>query len=325
MSSKAPTLAAAAPASLLSRRSHGKVGNLLFFGVCLVAGTLVVVLLLTVIAVLVVNSQPSIQRFGIGFLLSARWDPVAEEFGALPFIYGTVVSSLLALLLAMPLSIGAAIFLVELTRGWLRSVLSFLIEALAAIPSVVYGIWGLFVLVPWLHDYVAQPLSEHLGETIPLFAPPALGPSMLSAAVILAIMVTPIITAVARDVLLTIPRSQREAAYALGATQWEVIRTVVGTARWGIFGAVILGLGRALGETMAVTMVIGNDPTIHVSLVQPAYTLASVIANEFTEATTPLYSSALVELGLVLLLTTLAVNVAARVLVWSIARRYQRR
>lgn len=301
---------------------RGAVGNGVFFGLCLLAGTVVLITLLAVIAQLVVESRPSIEAFGIGFLTRSVWDPVAEQFGALPFIYGTLVSSLLALLLAVPLSLGAAVFLVEIARGWVRSVLSFLIEALAAVPSVVYGVWGIFVLVPWLLEHVSMPLAETWGEAIPLVAPPATGPSMLSAAVILAIMVTPIITSVARDVLLAIPRSQREAALALGSTRWEAIRTVVGTARWGIFGAIILGLGRALGETMAVTMVIGNDPSIHASILQPAYTLASVIANEFTEATTPLYVSALIEIGLVLLLTTLVVNIVARLLVWSIARRY---
>jgi len=304
---------------------RGAVGNGVFYGVCLLAGISVLVTLLAVIAQLVVESRPSIRAFGIGFLTSSTWDPVAEEFGALPFIYGTLVSSVLSLLLAVPLSIGAAIFLVEISRGWLRTILSFLVEALAAVPSVVYGVWGIFVLVPWLHEYIATPLAERFGEMIPIFAPPAIGPSMLSAAVILAIMVTPIITSVARDVLLAIPRVQREAALALGSTRWEAIRTVVGTARWGIFGAIILGLGRALGETMAVTMVIGNDPSIHASILQPAYTLASVIANEFTEATTPLYVSALIEIGLVLLLTTLVVNIVARLLVWSIARRYSQR
>lgn len=302
---------------------RGAVGNGVFFGVCLLAGISVLVTLLAVIAQLVVESHPSIRAFGIGFLTSSTWDPVAEEFGALPFIYGTLVSSVLSLLLAVPLSIGAAIFLVEIARGWLRTILSFLVEALAAVPSVVYGVWGIFVLVPWLHEHIATPLAEKFGDTIPIVAPPAIGPSMLSAAVILAIMVIPIITSVGRDVLLAIPGSQREAALALGSTRWEAIRTVVGTARWGIFGAIILGLGRALGETMAVTMVIGNDPSIHASILQPAYTLASVIANEFTEATTPLYVSALIEIGLVLLLTTLVVNILARLLVWSLARRYR--
>jgi phosphate transport system permease protein len=302
---------------------RGTVGNIVFFGVCAVAGLAVLVTLLAVIAQLAFESHPSIKAYGVSFFTSSTWDPVAEEFGALPFIYGTLVSSFLALVIAVPLSLGAAVFLVEIARGWLRSILSFLVEALAAVPSVVYGVWGIFVLVPWLHEHVATPLADTFGETIPLVAPPAVGPSMLSAGMILAIMVTPIITSVARDVLLAIPRSQREAAFALGSTRWEAIRTVVGTARWGIFGAVILGLGRALGETMAVTMVIGNDPSIHTSILQPAYTLASVIANEFTEATTPLYVSALIEIGLVLLVTTLVVNILARLLVWSIARRYR--
>ncbi len=302
---------------------RGAVGNAVFFSLCTVAGITVLVIVLAVIAQLVADARLSLQAFGIGFLTSVTWDPVAEQFGALPFIYGTVVSSLLAMLIAVPLSIGAAIFLVEITRGWTRTVLSFLIEALAAVPSVVYGVWGIFVLVPWLLAHVAEPLAERWGDTLPFLAPPAIGPSMLSAAVILAIMTIPIITSVTRDILLAIPRMQREAAYALGSTRWEAIRIVLGSGRWGIFGAMILGLGRALGETMAVTMVIGNDPSIHASILQPAYTLASVIANEFTEATTPLYLSALVEIGLVLLLTTLVVNIIARLLVWSLARRYR--
>ncbi|MCX7929640.1 MAG: phosphate ABC transporter permease subunit PstC [Chlorobi bacterium] len=307
----------------IAQSRRGIVGNKVFFVVCALAGITVMVLLVSVIAQLLSDSRLSLQRFGIGFLTSTTWDPVAEEFGALPFIYGTVMSSLLAMLLALPLSIGAAIFLVELSRGWIRTLLSFLVEALAAIPSVVYGVWGIFVLVPWLLERVATPLSERWGEAIPFLAPPAIGPSMLSAGVILAIMTIPIITSVARDVLQAIPASQREAAYALGATRWETIGIVLSSSRWGIFGATMLGLGRALGETMAVTMVIGNDPSIHTSILQPAYTLASVIANEFTEATTPLYMSALVEIGLVLLLTTLLVNIIARLLVWSLARRFR--
>lgn len=323
MSADVTTTSPIAPSrSLLSKRSS-KVGNAVFVAICAMAGASVLLIVTAIVVQLVVESQPTIRRFGISFLTRSVWDPVAEDFGALPFIYGTLVSSLLAMIIAVPLSVGAAIFLAEIARGWLRSVVSFLIEALAAVPSVVYGIWGVFILVPWLTEHVATPLAERWGEHIPLLAPPAIGPSMLSAAVILAIMVTPIVASVARDVLSAIPRMQREAAYALGATRWEVIRTVLGSARWGIFGAIVLGLGRALGETMAVTMVIGNDPSIHVSILQPAYTLSSVIANEFTEATTPLYLSALVTLGLVLLLATLVVNIVARVLVWSVARRYR--
>lgn len=302
---------------------RSSLGNTALFILSLVAGVTVLALLVAIIVQLVIESHLSIRTFGFGFLMSPQWDPVAEEFGALPFIYGTVISSLIGMIIAVPLSVGAAVFLVEIARGWVRSVLSFFVEALAAVPSIVYGVWGIFVLVPWLLEHVATPLSEQWGDIIPLFAPPAVGPSMLSAGVILAIMTIPIIASVARDVLRSVPHSLREAAFALGSTRWEAIRTVIGTARWGIFGAMILGLGRALGETMAVTMVIGNDPSIHQSILQPAYTLASVIANEFTEATTPLYVSALVELGLVLLLVTLVVNIIARVLVWSVARRYR--
>ncbi|MCS7303105.1 MAG: phosphate ABC transporter permease subunit PstC [Candidatus Kapabacteria bacterium] len=318
-----PTVSTA-PTRRISLAWRGATGNTVFSLLSGAAGFAVMVLLGAIIVQLIVESALSIRTFGISFLGSEQWDPVAERFGALPFIYGTLVSSLLAMVMAVPLSVGAAVFLVEVARGWVREVLSFFVEALAAVPSVVYGVWGIFVLVPWLHEHVALPLAEGWGEVLPIFAPPAVGPSMLSAAVILAIMTIPIITSVTRDVLRTVPRAQREAAFALGSTKWEAIRTVLNTARWGIFGAIVLGLGRALGETMAVTMVIGNDPTIHTSILQPAYTLASVIANEFTEATSPLYVSALVQLGLVLLLVTLVVNIVARLLVWSLARRYQR-
>jgi phosphate transport system permease protein len=243
---------------------------------------------------------------------------VAGEFGALPFIYGTLLSSLLALLIAVPLSLGAAIFLAELAPSWIRPPIAFLIEMLAAVPSVVYGLWGIFVLVPWLRDWVQPALGRTLGF-LPLFQGPPYGIGMLAAGIILSIMVMPFITSVSREVLLAVPGSQREAALGLGATRWETTRiAVLRYGRSGLIGAILLGLGRALGETMAVTMVIGNRPEIAASLFAPGYTMASVLANEFTEATSDLYVSALVEIGLLLLLVTVVVNGFAKLLVWSV-------
>jgi phosphate transport system permease protein len=264
------------------------------------------------------ESWEALRTFGFRFLVTSHWDPVAGEFGALPFIYGTLVSSVLALLIAVPLSLGAAIFLAELAPAWIRPPISFLIEMLAAVPSVVYGLWGIFVLVPWLRDWVQPALGRTLGF-LPLFQGPPYGIGMLAAGVILSIMVVPYITAVSREVLLAVPNSQREAALGLGATRWESTRmAVLRYGRSGLIGAILLGLGRALGETMAVTMVIGNRPEIAASLFAPGYTMASVLANEFTEATSDLYVSALVEVGLLLLLVTVVVNGLARLLVWSV-------
>jgi len=260
------------------------------------------------------GSELSIKRFGFHFLTTSTWDPVAEQFGALPFIYGTVVSSLIALIIAVPLSIATAVFLTELAPLQIRQTLVSLIEMLAAIPSVILGLWGIFVMVPWLRDYPFAYLKRTLGWT-PLFSGPVYGTSMLAGGIIIAIMIMPIITSVSREILRSVPNLQREAAYALGATRWEVTRiAVLSYAKKGLFGAVILGLGRALGETMAVTMVIGNTPQIAASLFAPGYTLASVIANEFTEATTDLYLHALVEIGLVLFAITIASNLIAQVL-----------
>ncbi|MFL6514494.1 MAG: phosphate ABC transporter permease subunit PstC [Chthoniobacterales bacterium] len=259
------------------------------------------------------GSELSIKRFGWNFLITSTWDPVAEHFGALPFIYGTLVSSLIALIIAVPLSIATAVFLTELAPLRIRQPLVSLIEMLAAIPSVILGLWGIFVMVPWLRDYPFAFLKRTLGWT-PFFSGPVYGTSMLAGGIIIAIMIMPIITSVSREILRSVPNLQREAAYALGATRWEVTRiAVLSYAQKGLFGAVILGLGRALGETMAVTMVIGNTPQISVSLFAPGYTLASVIANEFTEATTDLYLHALVEIGLVLFAITIASNLVAQV------------
>jgi len=270
-------------------------------------------------AVLANDSWLSLQRFGLNFWRTSNWDPVAGEFGALPFIWGTLYSSVLALLLATPVALGIAVFISELCPQWLRAPLIFLTELLAAIPSIVYGLWGVFVLVPVVRA-VELTMPESL-RALPLFSGPPFGVGMLAAALILAIMVVPFTSAVAREVLKTVPMTQREAAYALGATRFEAIRAAIFFARTGIIGAVMLGFGRALGETMAVTMVIGNNPQVALSLFAPQYTMAAVIANEFTEAANALYLSALIEIGLVLFIITLLVNILSRGLIWSMARQ----
>ena len=267
------------------------------------------------------NSALSRDAFGWSFVVTSDWDPVARVFGAAPFWYGTLVTSAVSLLLAVPVSLGIAIFLAEIAPDWLRSPLGFLIELLAAVPSVVYGLWGLYVLIPNVIRPGAQTLNGLLGG-LAIFQGPVYGPSRLAAAAILAIMITPTISAVSRDVFRAIPRAQREAALALGATRWEMISQVlVPYGLSGILGAVILGLGRALGETMAVTMVIGNNLDLSASLLHPGYTMASLIANEFTEATYDLYLNAIIEIGLVLFGLTLVLNVIARYLVWRVARQ----
>src|SRR5213596_2412502 len=260
------------------------------------------------------GSSLAVQKFGFHFLTTSTWDPLTEQFGALPFIYGTLVSSFIALLIAVPLSVATAVYLTELAPLWIRQPIISLVEMLAAIPSVILGLWGIFVMIPWLRDYPFPFLKRILGWT-PIFTGPIYGPSMLAGGIIIAVMIVPIITSVSREILRSVPDLQREAAYALGATRWEVTRiAVLSYAKKGLFGAVILGLGRALGETMAVTMVIGNRPEIAASLFAPGYTLASVIANEFTEATSDMYLSALFEIGLVLLAVTVLVNALAQVL-----------
>jgi phosphate transport system permease protein len=265
-------------------------------------------------AVLANDSWLSLQRFGLNFWRTSNWDPVAGEFGALPFIWGTLYSSVLALLIATPVALGIAVFISELCPQWLRAPLIFLTELLAAIPSIVYGLWGIFVLVPVVRA-VELTMPESL-RALPLFSGPPFGVGMLAAALIL-----PFTSAVAREVLKTVPMTQREAAYALGATRFEAIRAAIFFARTGIIGAVMLGFGRALGETMAVTMVIGNNPQVALSLFAPQYTMAAVIANEFTEAANALYLSALIEIGLVLFIITLLVNMLSRGLIWSMARQ----
>jgi phosphate transport system permease protein len=241
----------------------------------------------------------------------------------LPFIFGTIASSLLALLIALPLSLGVAVFLAELAPRWIERPLSFLVELLAAIPSIVYGLWGIFVLVPWLRAHVQLFLGKELGF-LPLFKGPNYGFGMLAAGLILAIMILPIITSISRDVLKSVPDIYREAALGLGATRWETTRIILKDARSGIFGATLLGLGRALGETMAVTMVIGNRPEISASLFSPAYSMASVLANEFAEATTSMYTAALIEIALVLFVVTVLLNALARLVIWSFTRRFAR-
>ncbi|HEU5068792.1 MAG TPA: phosphate ABC transporter permease subunit PstC [Verrucomicrobiae bacterium] len=260
------------------------------------------------------GSTLALKKFGWRFLVSSDWDPVSEQFGALPFIFGTLVSSLIALVIAVPLSVASAVFLTEMAPRWLRQPLTIFIELLSAVPSVILGLWGIFVMVPWLRVHLFPWLKSTLGF-LPLFQGPIYGVSMLAGGIILAIMIIPIITSVSREIIRSVPGLQREAAYALGATRWEVTRiAVLSYAKKGLFGATILGLGRALGETMAVTMVIGNRPEIAKSLFAPGYTLASVVANEFTEATTDLYLHALFELGLVLLGVTILVNALAQLL-----------
>ena len=284
-------------------------------------GFFALLLILIVVAIgaeLTQQSMRSLRQFGLDFWRTEIWDPVSGEFGALPFIWGTLYSSVVALLIATPIALGIAVFISELCPAVLRQPLVFLTELLAAIPSIVYGLWGIFVLVP-----AVRALETSLPDSVrrlPIFAGPPLGLGMLSAALVLAIMVIPFTSSVAREVLKSVPGAQREAAYALGATRFEAIRAALFYARTGIIGAVMLGFGRALGEKMAVTMVIGNNPQVSLSLFAPQYTMAAVIANEFTEAADELYLSALVEIGLVLFIITLIVNSLSRLLIWSMAR-----
>jgi phosphate transport system permease protein len=266
------------------------------------------------------GAELAIRQFGLDFVTTSVWDPVAEKFGALPLIFGTLLSSLIALLIAVPLSLGVAIYLTEFAPKAVRQPVAFLIGLLAAIPSVVYGLWGIFVLIPTLKT-TAFPLLRKLFGFLPLFQGTIYGPSMLAAGIILAIMIMPYIMSVSREVLLAVPNTQREAALALGATRWEAVTSaVIPYARSGIIGAVILGLGRALGETMAVTMLIGNRHEIAASLFAPGYTMAAAIANEFSEAVGDMHLSALAYVAFVLFLVTVLVNASARLLIWRVAR-----
>ena len=301
-----------------STRTTGRWGDRLFRLLIRASALTLLVIVLGMVIVMTWVALPSIKAFGWSFLYTSTWDPVAQHFGALPLIYGTIVSSVLALLIAVPLGIGAAVYLSEVAPSWIRPPISFLVELLAAVPSVVYGLWGISVLAPWLRTWVQPALGTALGF-LPLFQGPPYGVGMLAAGLILAIMIVPFIIAVSREVLLAVPNTQREAALALGATRWETTRiAVLRYARSGLIGAILLGLGRALGETMAVTMVIGNRAKISASLFAPGYTMASMIANEFAEATSDLYLSALIEVGLLLLVVTVIVNALARLLVWSV-------
>jgi phosphate transport system permease protein len=304
--------------SMLAAR-RPRYGEALFRGVVVAAALLVLAVIGGLVLVITVLAIPGIEHNAFGFLLGTAWDPVSLVFGALPFIYGTVMTSITALALATLIGVGVALFVVELAPPRLARPVGFMVEMLAAIPSVVYGLWGIFVLAPWLRDTVEIPLSQTLGW-LPFFSGTPIGIDFFSAIIVLTIMVLPTVAAVSRDVIAAVPDTQREAAMALGATRWETMRIgVLPYARSGILGAAILGLARGVGETMAITMVIGNAPNISLSLFSQGYTMASVIANEFAEATTTVYRSTLMEIGLILLVTTLLINAAARLLVWRVA------
>jgi phosphate transport system permease protein len=296
------------------RRSHP--GDRIFLRLTLVFALVIIGVLIGFLVVLNIGALPAIEHFGLSFFTTSIWDPVKKIFGALPSVYGTLVTSAIALLIAVPISLGAAIFLVEVAPSWLRGPVSFLIEMLAAIPSVIIGLWGLFVLVPTIKP-VEVWLSNHLGF-LPIFKGTVLGGlSFFSAGIILTFMVIPIITAVSRDAIKAVPDTQREAMLALGATRWETIRrAVLPYCRSGLVGAIILGLGRALGETMAVTMVIGNADKLTAFLFSPGSTIASKIASNFNEASSGVFIASLIELALILFGITLLINVVARVLVW---------
>jgi phosphate transport system permease protein len=304
----------------LSKRGSGRVADNSFAAVMLVCACSIFAIVLFIFGILVLHSRPSLVQFGWKFFTRSAWDPVSGDFGALPFIFGTLATSLLALCMAVPLALGVAVFLTELCPRPLRAPISFLTELLAAIPSVVYGLWAVFVLVPLMRNPIGPFLVKTLGWT-GLFSGPNFGVGLLTASIILAIMILPIISSLTRDIMTAVPISQREAVLALGATRWEMIRIgVLRNSRIGIVGAIMLGLGRALGETMAVTMVIGNHADIGKSLFAPANTLASVIAGEFSEATSDIYLSALIEIGLALFLVTIVVNAIARLMVWAVTR-----
>lgn len=325
MSGPQPVAATNVSASEVERRpllgtSTGEGPDRIFKSAITACGLAVLGVLVLICYQLVWRSNLSWHAFGLHFFASSDWDPVNEHFGALPFIYGTIVSSVLALLIAIPLSVGVAVFTTEMCPKSLRGPLSFFVELLAAIPSIIYGLWAFFVLVPLLRGYVQPLLSKTFGWT-GLFEGPFYGIGMLAAGIILAIMIIPIIASITREVLMVVPQNQREGVLAIGATRWEMIRVgVLRNARAGIMGGIILGLGRALGETMAVTMVIGNRPEISKSLFAPGHTMASVLATEFSEATGDVYLSALIEIGLALFLVTIIVNALARLLVWSVTR-----
>ena len=297
----------------------GTIGDKVFRTILIIAASTILIIVAAMVYMMAINSLPTIKEFGFGFLIGSDWQPASSIYGALPFIYGTIVSSIIALIISVPISLGVAVFLTEQAPKKIATPIAFMVELLAAIPSVVYGLWGIFVLAPFIRDYLGVFLQTYLGF-IPFFQGRLTGIGMLTGGIILALMTTPIITAVVRDILEVVPDTQREAALALGATKWETTQIVLGNAASGIAGAVVLGLGRALGETMAITMVIGNSPQISASLFEPANTIASVLAANFAEATDELYLSALIEMGLVLFLVTFIVNAFAKVLIISVAR-----
>jgi phosphate transport system permease protein len=317
--SKIKTSAKISPLNEIVRRFQH--GDVVFRALTVLAGLVVLAAVVAMGYSLWSTTPLPREKFGLGFILSTDWDPVQESFGALPFIYCTLVTSLVALIIAVPVGLGIAIFLSELAPNWLRQPVGYLIELLAAVPSVIFGLWALYVLVPILVKPSSDFLSESLGF-LPIFAGPVLGPSRFAASIVLSIMILPTISALCRDVFLAIPNNQREAALALGATKWEMISQVlVPYGLSGILGSVILGLGRALGETIAVTMVIGNNRDLTASILHPGYTMASIIANEFAEATYDLYVQSLIEIALILFVLTLILNSIARLLVWQVARR----
>ncbi len=301
-----------------AQRAHNN--DRLFLGIVYGSAGVFVLLIAALLVQLTAGSWQSIRTFGLAFLWTSQWNPVTGQFGALPLIYGTVVSSLIAIVLAGVVGILAAAFLSDFAPRAVARPLSFTIELLAAVPSVVYGLWGLFVLAPLMRVYIG-PFLQHLFGWSPLFTGPIYGVGLLTAGIILALMILPTVTAISRDVIAAIPRDIREASMALGGTRWETMRKIVlPAARTGIFGALILALGRAVGETIAATMVIGNRPEIAASLFAPSYTLASVIANEFTEATTDIYVSSLLELGLLLFVVSFIINALARLMMWTVFR-----
>ncbi len=296
-------------------------GDIVFRRLMLSFALILITIVFGILYQLTKSSWFSIQKFGFGFIFSSTWDPVFEVFGAWPFIYGTLVSSFVALFLAIPIGVGTAVYLAEYAPWGVRRVVSSLVDLLAAVPSVVYGLWAIFELIPLMRVHVQPFLGKYLGF-LPFFQGPNYGVGMLSASVVLAIMIVPFIISISREVILAVPQVYKEAAYAMGATRWEAIRSIIlSYGKTGIIGGAILALGRAIGETMAVTMVIGNNVTVSPSLFSPAYTLASVIANEFTEATGNLYLSALIEIGLVLFFVSVFVNILARMLIWSVSRK----
>lgn len=307
----------------MAKRKELHIGDKSFYIFLKVMAFGIIILLLSLFGLLLHMSWPVFEKMGFSFFWFQDWNPVTNEFGAITSVYGTVVTSILALLLSLPISIGAAIFVTEINNSYIKKTLGFLIEMLAAIPSVVYGLWGLFVVVPFLREFIQPSLKEYLGW-LPLFQGPPVGLGIMAAAIVLAIMITPTISTICREIFLTIPKMYKEGALALGATRWEMIYlSVIRSSLSGVFGAAILGLARALGETMAVTMVIGNRAQISASLLSPAQTMASLIANEYAEASSEIHLAALTAIGFSLLIVSLIINSFARIIVWRVDRKYR--